>query len=57
MADPQFRERGVFAEKLANEAGQVMTALPVPVAPQFRALRGQTGIAPALGAHNNELLP
>jgi alpha-methylacyl-CoA racemase len=56
MADPHFRERGVFAEKLANEAGQVMTALPVPVAPQFRTSRGQTAAAPALGAHTKELL-
>jgi alpha-methylacyl-CoA racemase len=57
MADPHFRDRGVFAEKLANEAGQTLTALPVPVVPRFRARRGQTLSAPGLGAHNKELLP
>lgn len=55
MADPHFQARGLFSEKIRNEAGAEMVALPVSIAPQFRARRGEVvGHAP-LGAHNADL--
>jgi crotonobetainyl-CoA:carnitine CoA-transferase CaiB-like acyl-CoA transferase len=56
LADPQFAARGVFAHRLANGQGQVMPALPVPVADAFRAPLDTPVPAPALGAHNAEYL-
>ena len=53
MRDPHFIARGVFGAKLAAE-GQEMTALPVPVAPQFRAQPDAVGY-PALGEANSLL--
>jgi alpha-methylacyl-CoA racemase len=37
MADPQFRARGLFDHRVTNEAGASMPAIPVPIAPAFRA--------------------
>jgi crotonobetainyl-CoA:carnitine CoA-transferase CaiB-like acyl-CoA transferase len=37
MQDRHFVERGLFAHKMASQAGKTMTALPLPIAPQFRA--------------------
>ena len=54
LHDEHFIARGVFAARLVAGA-QEMTALPVPVAPQFRALAGAAGY-PALGEGNEELL-
>ena len=54
LRDPHFVTRGVFAAKLAAGDKQI-TALPVPVAPQFRAQPGVEGY-PALGEANEELL-
>jgi crotonobetainyl-CoA:carnitine CoA-transferase CaiB-like acyl-CoA transferase len=53
MRDPHFVERGVFNAKLAAD-GKQMTALPVPVAPQFRAQTDTAGY-PALGEANSLL--
>jgi hypothetical protein len=50
MCDPHFIARGVFAARLAAD-GKQMTALPVPVAPQFRAQPDSAGY-PALGEAN-----
>ena len=36
LADPHFVARGLFAHKVATAAGDI-PALPVPIAPQFRA--------------------
>jgi crotonobetainyl-CoA:carnitine CoA-transferase CaiB-like acyl-CoA transferase len=49
LADPHFRGRGLFDGALTAE-GRSTTALPVPVAPQFRA-DGPAGY-PALGEAN-----
>lgn len=52
LADPHFRERGLFDAELVNAEGGSMPALPVPV---DRALRGSAAgarPAPALGADN-----
>ena len=54
LHDEHFIARRVFAAKLAA-GGQEMTALPVPVAPHFRASADATGY-PALGEANDELL-
>ncbi|MDJ0951765.1 MAG: CaiB/BaiF CoA-transferase family protein [Alphaproteobacteria bacterium] len=56
MANAHFRRRRVFDAKIANAAGETLSALPVPIAPAFRASRDQVESAPALGAHNAELL-
>ena len=56
MGDPQFTGRGVFDPVLENESGARMPALPVPVAPEFRAPTGEARAAPALGADNREYL-
>lgn len=53
MRDPHFIARGVFNAKLTAD-GKQMTALPVPVAPQFRAHADAAGY-PALGEANSLL--
>jgi len=53
LADPHFIGRGLFAAKLAAQ-GRDITALPVPVAPQFRAAPESAGY-PALGEANSLL--
>jgi crotonobetainyl-CoA:carnitine CoA-transferase CaiB-like acyl-CoA transferase len=53
LADPHFIARGVFGAKL-NADGKQITALPVPVAPQFRAQPESAGY-PALGEANSLL--
>ncbi len=50
LCDPHFVTRGVFAARLAAGDAQI-AALPVPVAPQFRAQPGVEGY-PALGEAN-----
>ena len=36
LRDPHFVARGLFAHQVANAAGAIMPALPLPIAPQFR---------------------
>ncbi len=55
MADPHFKARGLFRERVSNEAGAELVALPVPVAPQFRVFKGQVVGPSPLGAHNGDL--
>ena len=55
MADPHFRERGLFAHVLVNEDGRI-PALPVPIDPAFRAPAGTALGAAPLGAHNDDYL-
>lgn len=50
LADPHFRARGLFSQKLVNERAQQMAALPVPVDPAFRDPADQPRPAPALGS-------
>ena len=49
LADPHFRERGLFAERLGNGRGDEMPALPVPIDRAFRAALGEVRNAPPLG--------
>ena len=54
LDDPHFRARGIFDHVLVNETGARLPALPVPVAPEFRAPPSQPAAAPPLGANNAE---
>ncbi len=49
LADPHFRGRGLFLERLVNEAGEEMPALPMPIDRAFRAGLGEARRAPPLG--------
>ena len=53
LADPHFRERGVFGRGLLAE-GREIAALPVPVAAAFRSAETAAGY-PALGEANSLL--
>src|SRR5215216_1887466 len=48
LADPHFVERGLFAHTVTGETGRAMPALPMPIAPGFRAPPGAKP-APPLG--------
>lgn len=37
LRDPHFVARGLFAHEVATASGKTLPALPVPIAPQFRA--------------------
>ncbi len=56
MNDPHFTARGLFRHKLVNEEGAVIPALPLPIDAAFRARPEIPVSAPALGAHNEEIL-
>ncbi len=53
MEDPQFTDRGLFRTPLVNEAGDVIAALPVPIAREFRPTIDKPLSAPRLGADND----
>ena len=55
MADPHFAARGVFRNRLVNEHGEQMAALPTPIADNAKA-QNVSAHAPALGEHTRELL-
>ena len=56
MDDEQFKQRGLFSQKLVNANGDSIPATPVPIVKSFRA-HGDEGVgASALGAHNDEYL-
>ena len=40
MRDPHFVERGLFAHELEGASGKTVPALPLPIAPEFRAAPG-----------------
>ena len=40
MRDPHFVERGLFAPTIETASGEIMPALPLPIAPQFREKPG-----------------
>jgi crotonobetainyl-CoA:carnitine CoA-transferase CaiB-like acyl-CoA transferase len=52
LADPGFQARSLFGRKLAAQ-GKSITALPVPLAPEFRG--GDSAAYPALGEANRLL--
>src|SRR5262245_14480187 len=50
VRDPHFAARGLFGHHVAGPSGATMPALPVPIAPEFRAAAGSVKPAPKLGA-------
>ena len=48
MHDPHFQGRGLFAHGLESRSGKSMTALPVPIANQFREPAGTKKKAPPI---------
>jgi alpha-methylacyl-CoA racemase len=56
LAEPHFAQRQLFDHVLENETLERTPALPVAVVPQFRGDPEDRRRAPALGAHNDELL-
>jgi len=56
LADQHFLERGLFDYVLENEEGDSIPATVVCVVPQFRDSPTVSKSAPALGAHNDEIL-
>ncbi len=56
MADTHFLERGLFDYVLENEEGDSIPATSVCVVPQFRESPTIAKSAPAVGAHNDEIL-
>jgi crotonobetainyl-CoA:carnitine CoA-transferase CaiB-like acyl-CoA transferase len=48
LADPHFRNRGLFDRVLRNENGATLPALPTPLAPSLRA-GPHDAASPALG--------
>jgi alpha-methylacyl-CoA racemase len=55
LRHPQFAARGIFSHQLSNGQGQLMPALPVPIAKGFRASADTAIAAPQLGSHNRGL--
>ena len=49
LRDPHFVARGLFAHQVANAAGAIMPALPLPIAPLFRSSPQNIKPAPPLG--------
>jgi crotonobetainyl-CoA:carnitine CoA-transferase CaiB-like acyl-CoA transferase len=55
LADPHFVERGLFAHRIALAPGEIVPALPLPIAPAFRPSPDAVeGVAP-LGADQDLL--
>jgi alpha-methylacyl-CoA racemase len=46
LRDPHFIERGLFAHRVRGGQGETLTALPVPIDPQFRAPAGSEKASP-----------
>jgi crotonobetainyl-CoA:carnitine CoA-transferase CaiB-like acyl-CoA transferase len=56
MHEPHFHIRGLFDHTIVNEDGEDLPAIPVAIAPALRVDAQTARSAPALGAHNDELL-
>jgi alpha-methylacyl-CoA racemase len=54
LSDPHFTERGIFARMLANERGDTIPALPLPLANSLQKHEAETLSAPQPGANNIE---
>jgi crotonobetainyl-CoA:carnitine CoA-transferase CaiB-like acyl-CoA transferase len=50
LHDPHFIARGLFAHKVSGPTGATMTALPVPIDPQFREPPDVVKAVPKLGS-------
>jgi alpha-methylacyl-CoA racemase len=56
LREPHFHMRGVFDHTIVNGDGEDLPAIPVAIAPSLRVDAKTPRSAPALGAHNDELL-
>ena len=56
LADPHFVERGLFAHRIATPSGDALPALPIPIAPEFRAPPESVKAVAGLG-RDQELAP
>lgn len=56
LDDPHFIQRGLFGQRLENDAGETIPALPVPIASHFRHPESTSLRAPELGSGNHEHL-
>ncbi|MEB2317436.1 MAG: CaiB/BaiF CoA-transferase family protein [Pseudomonadota bacterium] len=56
MANPHFAARGLFRASLSDGADNLIPALPVPIASEFRS-SFDTEAAPVLGEGNSEFVP
>jgi crotonobetainyl-CoA:carnitine CoA-transferase CaiB-like acyl-CoA transferase len=54
VSDPHFAARGVFARKLANGRGEIIPALPLPLANDLQNAETEPLSAPQPGANNAE---
>jgi crotonobetainyl-CoA:carnitine CoA-transferase CaiB-like acyl-CoA transferase len=54
LRDPQFADRGLFEHQLKGPSGATTMALPVPIAPGYRAAPGAVATA-ELGADDKLL--
>ena len=50
-----FKIRNVFEKQIANEEGQIIPALPIPIDSQFRKIK-KVEKAPRLGSENSDLI-
>ena len=55
LRDPHFVGRGLFAHRVAGASGETMPALPLPIAPEFRARARRQGGA-GLGSDSDDIL-
>jgi len=55
QANPHFQARGIFSNTVSDGTDS-MPALPMPLAPVYRAMIPEEGSAPALGEANADLL-
>ncbi len=56
MHDSHFHIRGLFEHEIENDEGDVLPAVAVAVAPQFRGDPEKPKTAPAVGAHNDSII-
>ncbi|AHG64143.1 CaiB/BaiF CoA transferase family protein [Advenella mimigardefordensis] len=55
VQDPHFQQRGLFEQQVRSKEGRTLTALPVPVCPQFRSEHALVP-SPGLGEHTSDIL-
>src|SRR5262249_5311707 len=55
MLDPHFASRGIFNREVSGSSAKKLRALPLPIAPAFRAPSGETRKLPRLNADADSL--
>src|SRR5262249_39745090 len=55
MHDPHFAARGTFGREVSGSSGRKLRALPLPIAPAFRAPSGKARKLPRLNADADSL--